>query len=117
MDHPPRPSTDGTSDRRVSPQRSDVAVALDCCRDAIGPEIANGARLESMRGFVAAFAEAARRDLVPPERTLALFKRMLSELPEIQRHRADERGHMTSQLAQMVIESYYDGVVQPRVKQ
>ncbi len=61
------------------------------------------------RRSVEAMVRAARQADMPPERTLAEFKRMLRSVPQIDRLPLDHRTEETRKLVQMAIDAFYDG--------
>jgi hypothetical protein len=106
----PRSTNERTEhqERRTAPGREYFAAALGVCRAALDEQLATGQSPKSLRGSVAAFASLAHKQCVPPERVLAVFKQMVSQLPTIQRNAPDERAQLVALLARMMIDAYYE---------
>jgi hypothetical protein len=97
------------ADRRSSSTstRASLADSLSICREALEVRFAQAATLDAFRDPILAFAKAAQREGVPPERTLALFKGMVFQLPASAWQPPDWRGDIIRQLVRMLIEDYY----------
>lgn len=95
-------------ERRSLSDREVFAQALAACRRALHEQLETGQSTAALRGSVTAFAAAARRQLVPPERVLSVFKQMLTELPTVQRSDLLQRAELTADLTRMVIDAYYE---------
>lgn len=95
-------------DRRTASGRSALSEALWVCREALEVRFAQAATLDAFRDPIAAFAETARREGLPPERALALFKGMAFHLPAVTWQPPNWRGDIMRQLIQMLIEDYYN---------
>jgi hypothetical protein len=97
-------------DRRHRPLalgRKSFATALQICRDALQDRVGLEQAAELCREAVAAFAAEAHREDIPPERTLAVFKDMVVQLPAYRRVSPEQRGEVIQQLVQVAIDAYY----------
>lgn len=99
-----------TSDngRRDVPARDLVSAALSACGLTLEAQLGRSAGADELRETVGAFVRVARQQDVPPERTLAVFKRMASRLKPVDRLNVVERGEIVDGLVQMAIEKYYE---------
>lgn len=101
------------SDRRAPGAHELIEAALGVCRDELNHELeSNVAQLadnsiQSWRKPVEAFAVLASRHDVPPQRVLAAFKKMVSELRPVQRLAINEREDLVRRLVEAAIEAYY----------
>ena len=93
------------TERRISGAREAFDQALTVC----GVELARaGGRADGApRRAVGALVRAACEAEMPPERTLAVFKKMLRTLPEVERLPYESRAALTHELVQLAIEAYY----------
>lgn len=94
-------------DRREVVGRDAVAEALEACSANLEAQLAAGAQPEALCASIKAFAVVARQHEVPPERALAVFKKMVARLKGVDRHPVDARGEMVRHLVQMAIDTYY----------
>src|SRR5688572_14208587 len=91
-------------DRRAPGARDLIAQALTVCHDALSSELeANDGKVDekpvdSWSRPVVAFAVFASQHDVPPERALAAFKKMVSELRPVERLAINERNEMVRRL-------------------
>jgi hypothetical protein len=77
------------------------------CRDILRDHVGLDVSAELCRDAVAAFAAEAHREDIPPERTIAVFKDMVSQLPAFRRVSPEYRGEVMQQLVQIAIDAYY----------
>jgi len=94
-------------ERRDTAVRLAVTAKLTECRVALQEQLVPGASVELARKPVVEFSTLARKHGVPPERLLAVFKEMLTQIPEIGNRDMGERSKLTSTLVEMSIAAYY----------
>jgi len=93
--------------REQQPRRKSVSAALDACRDKLHGQLERDASPDALRGPIREFATLARRLDIPPERVLAMIKRVLSGVPAFERRDGGERADLTARFAQIAIQAYY----------
>src|SRR5687767_8146756 len=93
-------------DRRNFAVRLAVSAKLTECRVALQEQLVPGASAELVREPVVEFSTLARKHGVPPERLLAVFKEMLTQIPEIGNRDIGERSKLISVLVEMSIAAY-----------
>jgi hypothetical protein len=94
-------------ERRISGGRAAFDQALIVCGKELTRSVGKADGVGPRRS-VEAMVRAARQANMPPERTLAAFKKLLRTLPEIERLPLDDRSETTRQLVQLAIDAYYD---------
>lgn len=103
----------GDGERRSSPGRAAFKDALDACRARLAellPEDGDAAAAisnDDIRDAVSVVAQRAASQRVPPQRVLAAFKQMVTQMPHVERHAVDVRGSLVRELTQLVIDAYY----------
>jgi hypothetical protein len=95
------------AERRVSGARHLISAAVVRCQSSLQRQLERGVEIEELRGSVSEFADTVRREQVPPQRALALFKEMVYQLPEVAPKAPSERNEVVKVLTQMAIEEYY----------
>ena len=92
------------AERRSKTRPALDAAFADCRASLLEPD---GLSAERRRSSIATLVSVVQRYDLPPERFLALFKKMAVNLPDIVRLRADERVAAMRVLAQTAIDIYY----------
>jgi hypothetical protein len=108
-----RPADD---DRRDTAGRDVVSVALSACGLTLEAQLSRNAAPHAVRETIADFTRVAQLHGVPPERTLAVFKRMVGRLKSVARHDVVERAAIVNDLVQMAIETYYQSITDVEVR-
>jgi hypothetical protein len=90
--------------RSAETRRALDAAFADCRASLLQPDGLSG---ERSRTSIGALVSVARQYDLPPERFLALFKRMAANLPAIVRLRANERVDAMHLIVQNAIDIYY----------
>jgi hypothetical protein len=105
-----QPMTSGPPpERRVSPDRGDLPLALYECSQDLERLLVKAAPEDDLRRSVSAYVVAARRIGAPPERALAAFKLMLRTVHALESRILVDRTELSSWLVHAAIEAYYDG--------
>jgi hypothetical protein len=88
------------------PQLDAFSSDLRICRDSLTALPSDGPT-RRLRGPIVLLAQAARRQVIPPERMIADLKTVRFHLPHFEMRRAIERGDMMHQLVTAAINAYY----------
>jgi hypothetical protein len=113
-EHNPTETAAPTERRRAS-RRAATARALTECRVALAAYAAAENPVGAVQEFVRSFALLARREELPPERVLAMFKSMVHGVIKTGDRHVGERAEIMRALVKVAIDAYYeDGEVRTR---
>ena len=105
--NPPDSKRSKRRERRTSERRDAVSVALKSCAAILAPAGRAPVRLKTAREAVVVFVAIARLHGTPPERMLAMLKRMLGRVPALRAMLPEDREEYTGRLIAAAIEQYY----------
>lgn len=98
------------TDHRRGVIRGPMARALTECRAALQSDLSGAERNGRLGEAIRSMAHLARREEMPPERVLSLFKQMAHGVVSATPHDAMERGEILRSLTQIAIDAYYERV-------